>query len=74
VLMVSENRMLRLIFGPTIDEITGYWRRPHTEKLHDFCSPPNIVEVIRSRRVSWAGYVSGTEQSCTQGFGGAGEM
>jgi len=68
VLRVFENRMLRKIFGPTMDEITGHWRRQHTEQLHVFCSLPNIVEVIRSRRVRWAGYVSGTEQSCALGF------
>jgi len=74
VLRVFENRMLRKIFGPTTDEITGYWRRLHTDQLHDFCSSPNIVEVIRSIRVRWTGYVSGTEQSCTHGFVCGGEV
>jgi hypothetical protein len=70
VLRVFESRMLRKIIGLTTDVITGYWSRLHTEQLHDFCSSPNIVGVIRSRRVRWAGFVSGTEQNCKQGFGG----
>jgi hypothetical protein len=65
VLRVFESRMVRKISGPTMDEITGYWRRLLTEQLNDFCSSPNIIEVIRSRRVRWAGFVSGTEQNCT---------
>ena len=69
MLRVFENRMLRKIFVPTMDETTGYWRILHTEQLHDFCSSPNVIEETRSRIVRWAVYVSGTELSCTQGFG-----
>jgi hypothetical protein len=61
VLSVFESRMQRKIFGLTTEEITGYWSRLHTEQLHAFSFSTNIVEVIRSRRVRWAGFVSGSE-------------
>jgi len=54
---VFENRVLRRIFGPKRDEVTGEWRKLNNEKLNDpYCSP-NIVRVIKSRRMRWAGHV-----------------
>jgi hypothetical protein len=48
---VFENRMLRRIFGPKKDEIIGEWRRLHNKDLNDLCSSPNMVRVIKSRRI-----------------------
>jgi len=56
-LKVFENRVLRRILGPKKDEITGEWRKLH-EELHDLYSLPNIVRVIKSRRMRWAGHVA----------------
>ena len=53
---VFENRVLR-IFGPRRDEVTGEWRRLHNEELNDLYCSPNIVRVIKSRRMRWAGHV-----------------
>ena len=50
-LRVSENRVLRRIFGPKGDGVTGQWRKLHNEELNDLYSSPNIVRVIRSRRM-----------------------
>jgi hypothetical protein len=55
---VFENRVLRRIFGPTRDEITGMWRKLHNEKLQDLYSSPTIVRVITSRRMRWVGHVA----------------
>jgi hypothetical protein len=57
-LRVFENRVLRRIFGPKWDKVTGEWRKRHNEKLRDLYSSPNIVRVIKSRRMRWAGHVS----------------
>jgi hypothetical protein len=57
-LRVFENRVLRRIFGPRRDEVTGEWRRLHNEKLIDLYSSPNIVRVIKSRRMRCAGHVA----------------
>ena len=57
-LRVFENRMLRRIFGPKRDEVTGEWRKLHNEELNDLNSSPNIVRVIKWRRMRWAGYVA----------------
>jgi hypothetical protein len=52
-----ENRVLRIIFGPKRDEVTGEWRKLHIEELHNFYSCPNIIRQIKSRRMRWAGHV-----------------
>ena len=57
-LRVFENRVLRGIFGPRRDEVTGEWRKLHNEELNDLYSSPNIVRVIKSRRMRWAGHVA----------------
>ena len=55
-LRVFENRVLRRIFGPRRDKVAGEWRKLHNEDLNDLYSP-NIVRVIKSRRMRWAGHV-----------------
>ena len=52
-----ESMVLRRIFGPKRDEVTGEWRKLHNEELHDLYSP-NIVRLIKSRRMRWAGHVA----------------
>jgi len=53
-----ENRMLRRAFGPERDEVTGEWVKLHNEELNDLYCSPNIVPVIKSRRLRWAGHVT----------------
>jgi hypothetical protein len=71
-LKVFENRVLRRIFGPKRDEVTGEWRKLHNEELHDLYSSPNIVPVINSGRMRWAGHVArvGEGERRVYGFGG----
>jgi len=57
-LRVLENRVLRRIFGPKRYEVTGKWRKLHNEELNDFYSSPNIVRVIKYRRMRWVGHVA----------------
>jgi len=57
-LRVFESMVLRRIFGPRRDEVTGEWRRLHNEELNGLYSSPNIVRVIKSRRMKWTGHVS----------------
>ena len=66
MLRVFKNRVLRRIFGPRRDEVTGEWRRLHNEELSDLYSSPNIVRLIKSRRIRWAGHVArmGEERVC----------
>ena len=65
-LRVFESMVLRRIFGPRRDEVTGEWRRLHNEELNDLYSSPNIVWVIKSRRMRWAVHVArmGEERGC----------
>ena len=56
-LRLFENMVLRRIFGPRRDEVTGEWRRLHYEELNDLYCSPNIVRVIKWRRMGWAGHV-----------------
>ena len=53
--------MLRRIFGPKRDKVTGEWRKLHNEELNDLRSSPNIVRVLKSRRIRWAGHVARME-------------
>ena len=55
---VFENKVLRRIFGPRREEVTGDWRRLHNEEVNVLYSSPNIVRVIKSRRMRWAGHVA----------------
>ena len=57
-LRVFENRVLRRVFGPKRDEVTGEWRKLHNEELSDLYSLPNIVRGVKSRRMRWAGHVA----------------
>jgi hypothetical protein len=57
-LRVFKNRVLRRIFGPKRDEVTGEWRRLHNKELNDLYSSPNIIQVIKTRRMRWAGHVA----------------
>ena len=65
--MVFENRMLRRIFVRKRDEVTGKWRKLHNEEPNDLYSSPNIVRVIKSIRMRWAGHVvrRGRVEVCT---------
>ena len=65
-LKMFENMVLRRIFGPRRDEITGECRRLHNEELNDLYSSSNIVRMIKSRRMKWAGHVArmGEERGC----------
>jgi hypothetical protein len=72
-LRVSENRVLRRIFGPKREEDSP-WRKLHNDELHSLYSSPNIVRVIKSRRMRWAGYVARMREGrggegCLLGFG-----
>jgi hypothetical protein len=57
-LRVFENKVLRRIFGPKRDEVTGEWRRLHNKELYVTYSSPNIIRVMKSRRLRWAGHVA----------------
>jgi hypothetical protein len=55
---VFENRVLRRIFGPKRDEVTGEWRKLHNDELHDLYSSPSIIRILMARRMRWAGHVA----------------
>jgi hypothetical protein len=61
---VFENRVLRTIFGPKRDEVTGGWRELHNEKLHNLYCSPSIIRMIKSRRMRWAGHVARIVEEC----------
>ena len=72
-LRVFENRVLRRIFGPKRDAVTGECRKLHNEELSGRYCSPNIIRMIKSRRMRWAGNVARmrrVEERCIQGFGG----
>jgi hypothetical protein len=57
-LRVFENRVLKRIFGPRRDGVTGGWRELHNEELHNLYSSRSIIRIIKSRRMRWAGHVA----------------
>ena len=57
-LRVFENRVLRKVFGPKRVEVTGEWRKLHNEELNDSYSLPNIVRLVKWRRIRWTGHVA----------------
>jgi hypothetical protein len=67
-LRVFENRVLRRIFGPKRDEVTGEWRKLLNEELSDLYSSPTVVRVIKSRIMKWSGHVArmGRGEACTR--------
>ena len=62
--------MLRRVFGPKRDEMTGEWRKLHKEELRDLYSLPIIVRVVKSRRMRWAVHVGRIGEWCAQGSSG----
>ena len=54
---VFENKVFRTVFGPNRDEVIREWKKLHNERLSDLYSLPNIVRVVKSRRMRWAGHV-----------------
>ena len=65
-----KNMVLRRIFGPRKDEVMGEWRKLHNEELNCLYSSPNIVRVIKSRRMRWAGHVVRMGEGGVKGPGG----
>jgi hypothetical protein len=59
---VFESRVLRRIFGPRRDEVTGEWRKLHNEELHDLYSSSSIIRIMKARRMRWAGHVAQMEK------------
>jgi hypothetical protein len=57
-LRVFENRVLRRIFGPKRNEVTGEWRKRHNEELRDLYSSPSIIRIFKLRKMRWAGHVA----------------
>ena len=71
-LWVFENRVLKRLFGPKWDDVTREWRKLHNEEINDLYSSPNIIRVIKSRIMRWAGHVAcmGERERCIKSFGG----
>jgi hypothetical protein len=68
---VFENSVLRRILWSKRDEVTGEWRKLHKEELNDMYCSPNIVRVIKSKRIRWTGHVARMgKRRCIQGFSG----
>jgi hypothetical protein len=61
-LRVFENRLLRRIFEPRRDRVTGGWRKLRNEELHELYSSPNVITIMKSRRTRWAGHVERMEE------------
>jgi hypothetical protein len=59
--MMFKNRVLRRVFGPKSDEVTGEQRKLHNEEVHDLYSSPSVIRAIKSRRMRWAEHVARTE-------------
>jgi hypothetical protein len=57
-----REQVLRGLFGPKREEMARDWRRLHSEELHDFHASPNIIRMIKSRRMRWTGHVAGMEE------------
>ena len=68
---VFENRVLKNVFGPNGDEVTGDWRKLYKEKLHCLYSSLNVIRVIRPRKISWKGHMTclGYKRGVYRGFG-----
>jgi hypothetical protein len=58
IFMRAVNRVLRRMFGPSIDEVTAGWRKLHNEELHNLYSSPSIIRMIKSRRMRYSGHVA----------------
>jgi hypothetical protein len=69
-LRVFENRVLRKIFEHTRDEVTGEWRKLHSEELNNLYSTPDIIRQMKSRRMRWAGHVAHMGEECVHSYGG----
>jgi hypothetical protein len=69
-LMVFENRVLRRIFGPTRDEVTGEWRKLHNEELYNLYSSPDIIRQVKANEVGMSCGTHGRGEISVQGFGG----
>ena len=69
-LKMFEIRVLKRIFGPKRDEVSGEWRKLHNEELNELRSSFSIVRVIKLRRTRWVGHVAHIGERCIQGFGG----
>jgi hypothetical protein len=69
-LRVFENRVLRRIFGPKRDEVTGEWRKLHNEELHNLYSSPDIIRQVKANEVGGACGTYGRGEKSVQGFGG----
>jgi hypothetical protein len=59
MLIVVENRVLRKMFGPRRDKVTGGWRKLHNEGFHNLYASPGVIRMINLRRMRWAGHVAG---------------
>jgi hypothetical protein len=72
MLRVFQNMVLRRIFWPKRDKVTGEWRKLHNEEFNNLYSSPKTVRVIKSRRMRWAGHVArmGRKERCIRDFGG----
>jgi hypothetical protein len=55
---MSENKVLKRIFGPKRDEVIGEWTKLHSEELHNLYSSPDIIRQIKSRKMKWEGHVA----------------